>query len=216
MKCVSIRCPWRRVSLGGHILVGANTGSLEGLGGDLLILVGDEVDAERELVNVGALAAKVEDANLGVRHTTVEARLRVRLLSRQSVCVFFLVLPPLAAHLDSFSCTPDFRSVSSVGGGRQNWPYLVLAVAVASRGTTGHFDGISVVDGRGRGEVSRMGDVLLQRHSASRVLAGRLRNAVWEAASPSRSWKVGRARAQSSRKPDFGAQAFIIWWQLCL
>lgn len=63
------------------VLVGANTGSLEGLGGDLLILVGDEVDAERELVDVGLLATEIEDANLGVGYTTVEARLRVRLLS---------------------------------------------------------------------------------------------------------------------------------------
>jgi hypothetical protein len=64
-----------------HVLVGANTGSLEGLRGDLLILVGDEVNAERELVDVGLLATEIEDANLGVGDTTVEARLRVRLLS---------------------------------------------------------------------------------------------------------------------------------------
>ena len=68
--------------LAGHldeVLVGANTGGLEGLGAQLLILVGDEVDAEREVVDGGTLAAKVEDADLGVRHTTVEPRLRVRL-----------------------------------------------------------------------------------------------------------------------------------------
>jgi hypothetical protein len=35
------------------------------------------VDAEGELVNVCALAAEIEDANLGVGHTTVEARLGV-------------------------------------------------------------------------------------------------------------------------------------------
>lgn len=64
-----------------YVLVGANTGSLEGLRGDLLILVGDEVNAEGELVDTGLLAAKIEDANLGVGHTAVEARLRVRLLS---------------------------------------------------------------------------------------------------------------------------------------
>jgi len=80
-----------------QVLVGANTGGLERLGAQLLILVGDQVDAERELVDVGTLTAQVEDANLGVGHTTVESRLRVR---------------------------------------------LVLAVAVTSRRTTGHFDGI--------------------------------------------------------------------------
>ena len=52
---------------------------LEGLGAQLLILVGDQVDAQREVVDGGTLAAEIEDANLGVRHTTVEARLRVRL-----------------------------------------------------------------------------------------------------------------------------------------
>lgn len=62
-----------------EVLVGANTGGLEGLGAQLLILVGDEVDAEREVVDVGTLAAEIEDANLGVGYTTVEARLGVRL-----------------------------------------------------------------------------------------------------------------------------------------
>lgn len=62
-----------------HVLVGANTGSLEGLGGKLLILVGDQVDAEWELVNVGLLATEIEDANLWVWDTTVETRLWVRL-----------------------------------------------------------------------------------------------------------------------------------------
>jgi hypothetical protein len=68
--------------LAGHldeVLVGANAGGLESLGAQLLILVGDEVDAQREVVDGGTLAAEIEDANLGVRHTTVEPRLRVRL-----------------------------------------------------------------------------------------------------------------------------------------
>ena len=63
-----------------EVLVGANTGGLEGLGAQLLILVGDEVDAEREVVNVGLLAAKIEDSDLGVGDTTVESGLRIRLL----------------------------------------------------------------------------------------------------------------------------------------
>jgi hypothetical protein len=65
-----------------EVLVGADTGGLKGLGAQLLILVGDEVDAEREVVDVSLLAAKIEDADLGVRDTTVEARLGVRLFSR--------------------------------------------------------------------------------------------------------------------------------------
>lgn len=62
-----------------EVLVGANTSGLEGLGTQLLILVGDEVDAEREVVDGSALAAKIVDSNLGVGDTTVEPRLRVRL-----------------------------------------------------------------------------------------------------------------------------------------
>jgi hypothetical protein len=81
-----------------EVLVGANTGGLEGLGTQLLILVGDKVNAEREVVNVGALAAKIEDSDLGVGDTTVEPGLRIR---------------------------------------------LVLAVSVATGGTTSHLDGIS-------------------------------------------------------------------------
>ena len=61
------------------VLVGANTGGLEGLGAQLLILVGDEVDAEREVVDGSTLTAEIENANLGVGDTTVEARLGVRL-----------------------------------------------------------------------------------------------------------------------------------------
>ena len=80
-----------------EVLVGANTGGLESLGGQLLVLVGDKVDAEREVVDVGTLAAEIEDTNLRIRDTTVESRLGVR---------------------------------------------LVLAVAVASCRTTGHFDGV--------------------------------------------------------------------------
>ena len=83
-----------------EVLVGANTGGLEGLGTQLLILVGDEVDAEREVVDGGTLAAKIEDANLGVGDTTVEARLGVRLeMRRMSVnqslpsFAYFIILP---------------------------------------------------------------------------------------------------------------------------
>lgn len=134
------------------VLVGANTGSLEGLRGDLLILVGDEVNAERELVDVGLLATEIEDANLGVGDTTVEARLRVRLLSITVSGMFSGdgVFPSPLAPFPPFFCAPGSLAGSSVGGGdRQNLSYLVLAVAVTSRGTTGHFDGISVVFGRG-------------------------------------------------------------------
>ena len=62
-----------------EVLVGANTGGLKSLRAQLLELVGDHVDAEREVIDGSLLATKIEDANLGVGNTTVEARLRVRL-----------------------------------------------------------------------------------------------------------------------------------------
>ncbi len=60
-----------------EVLVGANTGGFEGLGRQLLVLVGDEVDAEREVVYIGLLAAEIENADLGIRYTTVEPALGV-------------------------------------------------------------------------------------------------------------------------------------------
>lgn len=47
---------------------------------NLLVLVGDEVDAEGELLDTSTLAAKVEDADLGIGHSAAEARLGVRLV----------------------------------------------------------------------------------------------------------------------------------------
>ena len=72
------------------------------------------MDTERELVDIGTLATKIEDSDLRVGHTTVEARLGVWLLS--SVLIV--------------------RSL-------QKATYLVLAVAVASCGSSGHLDGFS-------------------------------------------------------------------------
>lgn len=46
------------------VLVCANTSGLEGLAGELFILIGDKVAAERELVDGGTLAAEVEDTDL--------------------------------------------------------------------------------------------------------------------------------------------------------
>lgn len=63
-----------------EVLVGANTGGFKSLGTQLLVLVGDEVDAERELIDTSTLAAEIEDANLRVGDTAVEARLRVGLV----------------------------------------------------------------------------------------------------------------------------------------
>jgi len=50
----------------GNVLVGANSGGFEGLRRELLILIGDEVAAEGELVDRGTLAAEIVDAYLSV------------------------------------------------------------------------------------------------------------------------------------------------------
>lgn len=78
----------------GHELVGANTGGFEGLGGQLFVLVRDQVDTGREVVDVGLLAAKIEDTDLRVGHTTVEARLGVRLTVQNSRLVNLQQIPP--------------------------------------------------------------------------------------------------------------------------
>lgn len=104
------------------------------------------MNAEGELVDVGLLATEIEDANLGVGNTTVEARLRVRLLSITVSGMFSrrrCPLPSPHAPFPSSFALQVLQRFSSVCGGRQNISYLVLAVAVTSRGTTGHFDGIS-------------------------------------------------------------------------
>jgi hypothetical protein len=96
-----------------EVLVGANTGGLERLGGQLLVLVGDQVNAEREVVYVSLLATKVEDADLGIGDTTVEPALGV-LQPSQSI-----VLLSRISHSDS-----DVRacSCSSGSNGRDGGP----------------------------------------------------------------------------------------------
>ncbi len=48
----------------GDVLVGADTGGFLSLDGELLVLIGDQVDAVGELVDVGALATKIENTDL--------------------------------------------------------------------------------------------------------------------------------------------------------
>lgn len=76
-------CPWlsgeRCGSGSSNVLVGANTGGFESLGGQLLVLVGNQVDAGGEVIHVSLLTTKIEDTNLRVGNTTVEPGLGVRL-----------------------------------------------------------------------------------------------------------------------------------------
>ena len=54
-----------------NVLVGANTSGLEGFRRKLLVLVGDEVAAEREVIDGSLLTTEIEDSDLGVGDTTV-------------------------------------------------------------------------------------------------------------------------------------------------
>ena len=67
------------------VLVGADTGSLQGLAAQLLTLIGDEVDAEREFVDGGLLATQVVDTDLGIGDTATEATLGVGLVAAVAV-----------------------------------------------------------------------------------------------------------------------------------
>ena len=122
--------------LAGHldeVLIGTNPGSLEGLGAQLLILVGDEVDAQREVVDGRALPAEVEDANLGIGDTTVEAGLRVRL---RDTNVSFKLSPG-----SWLSWVGASEAVGSRARCRpQRLTYLILAVPVTSGRATRHFE----------------------------------------------------------------------------
>ena len=67
-------CRWEGLE---NILVGADTGGFEGFRGQLLVLVGDHVDAEGEFIDVGAFAAQIENADFGIGDTAVEAGLGI-------------------------------------------------------------------------------------------------------------------------------------------
>jgi hypothetical protein len=64
----------------GYVLVGADSGCFEGLGAQLFILIGYHVNAEWELVDIGAFTTEIEDSDFGVGDTTVEAGFGVWLL----------------------------------------------------------------------------------------------------------------------------------------
>jgi hypothetical protein len=60
----------------GHVLVGANTGGFQRLGGELLILIGDEMAAEGELVDVSTLTTEIEDTDLEAAGFSLHSNLR--------------------------------------------------------------------------------------------------------------------------------------------
>ena len=54
-----------------YSLVGANTSSFQSLGAQLFVLVGDQVDAERELVDIRTLSAEIKDTYCNVSMVVV-------------------------------------------------------------------------------------------------------------------------------------------------
>lgn len=69
----------------GHVLVGANAGSLEGLRRDVLVLAGDHVGSVGELVYSSLLATAIVNSELSIRNSTAEARLGVGLVLNEPV-----------------------------------------------------------------------------------------------------------------------------------
>jgi hypothetical protein len=63
-----------------QVLVAANATSFESFSRELFILVGDEMNAEREIVDSSLLTTKIVNSNLGVGDTTTESALGVGLV----------------------------------------------------------------------------------------------------------------------------------------
>lgn len=60
-----------------NVLVGTDTGGFESFGGKLLVLVGNKVATEGEVIDRSLLSTKIVDPDLGVGDTTVVPRLGV-------------------------------------------------------------------------------------------------------------------------------------------
>jgi len=63
-----------------EVLVGTNTSCLQCLRGQLLVLIRDKMDTEGEVLHSPLLLPQVKDPDLGIRHTTTEPGLWVRLV----------------------------------------------------------------------------------------------------------------------------------------
>jgi hypothetical protein len=61
------------------LLVGTDATSFESFWTQLLVFVGDHMDAKRKLIGVRSLSSKIEDADLGIGNATIEPRFGKRL-----------------------------------------------------------------------------------------------------------------------------------------
>ena len=67
-------------NVGGHVLVAGNSGGLEGFGGDLFLLIADQMDARSESVMLGLLLSDIVDSEFWVWYTSVESGLWIWLV----------------------------------------------------------------------------------------------------------------------------------------
>lgn len=63
-----------------QVLVAANTSCFQSFGAQLFVLIGHQVDAQREILDGGLLATEIEDTDFRIWDTTAEPRLRVWLV----------------------------------------------------------------------------------------------------------------------------------------
>lgn len=81
-----------------HVFVHSHTGGLQSLHTKLLLLIGHHVDRGWVDVARGLLGTRIEDTDFGIRDTTAEPTLRVRLVLAVSVALI-----RTATHLECFS-----------------------------------------------------------------------------------------------------------------
>lgn len=104
------------------------------------------MNAAWELIDTSTLAAEIEDTDLGVGYTTVEAGLGVRLSNTiVSLCLHIDGGDGGAVSKDSILRTVVAKivaiAISRLAPG-SDMTHLVLAVAVASCGTASHCGGV--------------------------------------------------------------------------
>lgn len=92
-----------------QVLVAANTSSFQRLGAQLFVLIGHQVHAQREVLDVGLLATEIEDTDLRIWDTTTEPRLRVRL-----VLTVAITSCGTSSHFDGVKFTSAHRNVCSL------------------------------------------------------------------------------------------------------
>lgn len=144
--------------------------------------------AERKFVDIGTLAAEVEDADLWIGYTTVESRFRVR-LEKSVENVQSEVGERIESILTTKTWTARWLMLSTD---------LVLAVAVTSSWSSGHcesvFEYVALLANRWcrrKREVQQEVGVVIGRHDFQAGL-GNPPLAAFLRVSPDTTWRHGR------------------------